>query len=47
VFLYRHPTPQFGARRTVQTRVRADASDARYFVSAYIAGTAFALAYLF
>jgi len=44
MFRYYHPPRNFGHR---QPAVSALAGDVRYFLGAYVAGTAFALAYLF
>jgi hypothetical protein len=53
LFSYHHPVPAFGRRRpprggaSVGVNVGVGNADLRFFLGAYVAGTAFALAYLF
>jgi hypothetical protein len=49
LFSYHHPVPAFGRRRPPRggASVGVGNADLRFFLGAYVAGTAFALAYLF
>ena len=49
MFRYQHPRPSFGSRRVasaIAVRTAPARSDLELFVIAYLAGTAFTLAYL-
>lgn len=48
MFSYHHPVPAFGRRPPRSSAAaRVGNADLRFFLGAYFAGTAFALAYLF
>lgn len=46
MFQYYHQTRRFGSRRVIALTA-TPAGDMRFFLGSYLAGTAFALAYLF